>query len=50
LTINIGEVKEINIDFQKTGNWISSSWYSSTWTFTKATVLNGDQQQRYIIE
>ena len=47
LTINIGEITEVQIDFKKTGNWITSSWYSSSWTFTKVTVLNGDQQQRY---
>ncbi|CAF1347936.1 unnamed protein product [Rotaria sordida] len=45
LKINIGEVIEIDINFQKTTNWISSSWYSPIWTFIKATVLNGDQQQ-----
>jgi hypothetical protein len=48
LTINIGEVIEVNIEFKKTENWISSSWYSSLWTFTRVTVLDGDQQQRYI--
>lgn len=47
LTIDIGDVTEVKIDFKKTGNLISSSWYSSSWTFTKATVLNGDQQDRY---
>ncbi|CAF3787097.1 unnamed protein product [Adineta steineri] len=45
LTVNIGDITEINIDFKKTGNLISSTWYSSTWAFTKAVVLNGDQQQ-----
>ncbi|CAF2449643.1 unnamed protein product [Rotaria sp. Silwood2] len=47
LTIDIGEVTDIDIDFKKTNNWFSSSWYSSSWTFTKATVLNGDQQQSF---
>lgn len=44
LTVDIGEVTEVKIDFKKTGNLISSSWYSASWTFTKAVVLNGDQQ------
>ncbi|CAM4741836.1 unnamed protein product [Rotaria magnacalcarata] len=44
LTEDIGDVTAIDIDFQKTNNIISSSWYSSTWAFTKATVLNGDIQ------
>jgi hypothetical protein len=48
LTINIGELTEVKIDFQKTKSWILSSWHSSSWTFPKITVLNGDQQQRYI--
>jgi hypothetical protein len=46
LTIDIGQVTEVKIDFKKTGNLISSSWYSASWTFTKAVVLNGDQQDR----
>ncbi|CAF1167148.1 unnamed protein product [Adineta ricciae] len=45
LTVDIGEVTEVNIEFKKTQNWISSSWYSSTWLFTKATVFHADQQQ-----
>jgi hypothetical protein len=46
LNINIGDVTAIEVDFKKTGNWISSSWYSASWSFTKATVLNGDKQER----
>ncbi|CAF3344505.1 unnamed protein product [Rotaria sp. Silwood1] len=45
LTIDIGEVTAVDIDFTKTTNWISSAWYSSSWKFTRATVLNGDQQK-----
>lgn len=47
LTTNIGEITKIDLDFKKTGNIISSSWYSSTWSFTRATVLNADTQQRW---
>lgn len=47
LTMDIGEITKIDLDFKKTGNIISSSWYSSSWTFTRAIVLNGDNQQRY---
>ncbi|CAF3144763.1 unnamed protein product [Rotaria sp. Silwood2] len=47
LTIDIGEVLNVDLNFKKTGNLISSSWYSSSWTFTKAIVLNGDNQNRY---
>ncbi|CAF3450558.1 unnamed protein product [Rotaria sp. Silwood1] len=44
LTVDIGEVRNIDLDFKKTNNIISSSWYSNSWTFTKATILNGDTQ------
>ncbi len=47
LTINIGELTEVKIDFQKTKSWILSSWYSSSWSFPKVTVFDGDEQQRY---
>ena len=48
LTMNVGQVSDVEVQFKKTGNWISSSWYSATWNFTKATVLDGDQQQRCV--
>jgi pimeloyl-ACP methyl ester carboxylesterase len=44
LTVDIGDITKVDIEFKKTNNIISSSWYSSTWKFTKATVLNGDNQ------
>ncbi len=47
LVTDIGEVKEVKIDFQKTNSWILSSWYSSSWSFPKVTVFDGDEQQRY---
>jgi hypothetical protein len=47
LVTDIGEVKEVKIDFQKTKSWILSSWYSSSWSFPKVTVFDGDEQQRY---
>ncbi|CAF1526212.1 unnamed protein product, partial [Rotaria sordida] len=46
LTVDIGEVTSIEVSFKKTTNLISSSWYSSSWTFTKAIILNGDNQNR----
>lgn len=45
LTTDIGEITKIDLDFKKTGNIISSSWYSNAWSFTRATVLNADTQQ-----
>ena len=48
LTVNIGQVTDVEIQFKKTSNWISSSWYSASWAFTKVTVLDGDQQQRSV--
>lgn len=48
LTVSIGQVTDVEIQFKKTANWISSAWYSASWTFTKATVLDGDQQQRSV--
>lgn len=46
LTVNIGEVKQVEVDFKKKANLITTILYSSTWAFTKATVLNGDNQNR----
>jgi hypothetical protein len=46
LTVNIGEVKQVEVDFKKKANLITSIMYSSTWAFTKAIVLNGDNQNR----
>jgi hypothetical protein len=44
LTVNIGEVTNIEVDFKKKASLITTILYSSSWTFTKATVLNGDNQ------
>ncbi|CAF3256548.1 unnamed protein product [Rotaria socialis] len=48
LTTDIGEVTAVDIQFQKTTNWISSILYSASWKFTKATVMNADQQHSRI--
>jgi len=44
LTMDIGEVKNIEIDFKKKANLATTLLYSSSWSFTKATILNGDNQ------
>ncbi|CAF4350544.1 unnamed protein product, partial [Rotaria sp. Silwood2] len=44
LTVNIGEVQQVEIDFKKKANLLTTLLYSPSWTFTKATVLDGDNQ------
>ena len=46
LTNDIGEITEVKIDFQKTKSWISSPLFSSLWSFTKVTILQGDRQHQ----
>jgi hypothetical protein len=46
LTVNIGEVKQVDVDFKKKANLATTLFYASTWTFTKATVFDGDNQNR----
>ncbi|CAF0854104.1 unnamed protein product [Adineta steineri] len=44
LTVDIGEVKQIEVDFKKKASLVTTLLYSSSWAFTKAIVLNGDNQ------
>ncbi|CAF3462217.1 unnamed protein product [Rotaria sp. Silwood1] len=45
LTVNIGEVKQVDVDFKKKANLLTTLLYSPSWKFTKATVLDADSQQ-----
>jgi hypothetical protein len=44
LTVDIGEVQKIEVDFKKKANLLTTAIYSSTWKFVKAMVLDGDNQ------
>jgi len=44
LTINIGEVQQVEVDFKKKASLITTLMYSSSWSFTRATVFDGEKQ------
>jgi hypothetical protein len=44
LTVDIGEVQQIEVDFKKKANIAVTFLYSASWAFTKATILNADNQ------
>ena len=46
LSVDIGEVQSIEIDFKKKANLATTLLYSPTWSFTKATIFNADNQDR----
>ncbi|CAF4034278.1 unnamed protein product [Rotaria sp. Silwood1] len=44
LTTDLGMIQHVNVKFERAGHLISSLIYSSKWTFTNVTVIDGDRQ------
>ncbi|CAF1415739.1 unnamed protein product [Rotaria sordida] len=44
LTTDLGTIQRVNVKFERAGHLISSLIYSSKWTFTNVTVIDGDRQ------
>lgn len=48
LTIDLGTIQSINIEFERTSHWITSPLYSSKWTFKQVTIIDADRQARLV--
>ena len=48
LKVDLGTIQRVNIEFERTGHWITSPLYSSKWAFTQVTVTDGDRQSRLV--